>query len=218
MITVEDILAKSGDVILHAYDPSEYNPQKAREYYLRTRKLKGRHPAAVQPVKKGRHPAVVKAVPKKAGAKLVAPPHKKVYKKSAAQVHKEAAAHVAALTKKLEQLQTILAQLVKEAKARSGVVTPVKKTPAQVAKAAAAKNAPPVKLTAKQKADAAKRSKEAYAKEQKKPLSQQEAELTKKIADATQKIHDLKAEIAAAKKKAQKRTSSSVGARATNNK
>lgn len=39
----------NGEVLMHANAP--YDPRKAHEYYLRTRKLKGRKPAAAQPPK-----------------------------------------------------------------------------------------------------------------------------------------------------------------------
>lgn len=206
MIDVDEFIA-------HMVGDPDYDPIKAREYYLRTRKLKGRHPAAPPPVPVGRHPA--KVLPVKKHAAPLAKSTAKPKRKSAAQERKEAEAHVAALQGKLDQLHKVLAALVKAAKARSGVkpVAPAKK--AAPKKTAGHQPTAKEKLTAAQKAKKAKDAKDAYDKAH---PDAKAAELTKKIAEVTQKIHDMKAEIAAAQHKSQTKTSSSVGARATTHK
>lgn len=200
MVSVEDVMAEV--MLKHMTD---YDPAAAREYYLRTRKLKGRK-KAVGPVSASRRTsrAALPAVTRRPKAKaVVAKP-----KKSNAQKAKEVKARVASLEKQLEQLRAVLALLVKQAKARSGVETPTKdskKEPATTRK------------NSKQKAEAAKASKEYYEKHKNDDPSKRAAELEAKIAEVKGKIADMRAELAASRKQAT-RKSSSVGARATTNK
>lgn len=93
-----------GTTLMHAGQP--YDPAKAHDYYLRTRKLKGR--------KKGAAPTTGKPVP---GAKGVKPVQKKK-KSDPAEITKlkaHTAARVAVLKKKLHQLQTELKKRMAEA-------------------------------------------------------------------------------------------------------
>jgi hypothetical protein len=102
-----------------------YDAAKAHDYYMRTRVLKGRTPV-VQKTPVGRSKGTpVSTVGSRSGVKVVQNV-KVVPKKTAAELAKERVAlkaHVAALQVRLEALKKVLAQLVKEAKARSGVVT-----------------------------------------------------------------------------------------------
>lgn len=171
-------------VIAHLLAP--YDPVKAHEYYLRTRQLKGRQAGAEQ-LTIGR---TSKAAP------LPAKKPAKSKKQTAFE------AQIAALQGRLEKLRTVLAELTKQAQARSGV------TPTAPAKS----GDKPTKQTSKQKAAAAKKAKAYYEKHKndKKTPSQQVKELETKIKAIQAKIKKMKAEIAAADKK--KHKTGSVGA------
>lgn len=152
--------------LLHAR--AAYDPAKARDYYLRTRQLKGRRPARVVAPKGPNSPTAVPVASKRRH------PPKKDFK-----------AERAALERRLNRLRDILAQKVKEAKARSGVQAPVKHTP----KGNAAKNSPSNKnskpLTAHQQ-----HVKNAKARADYKPQSESQEikQLRKQIADIRAKI------------------------------
>jgi hypothetical protein len=151
------------DTLQHAYDAA-----KRREYYLRTRKLKGRKKA---------DPAIAAA--RRAAAKAA-----KVAK------HKAMEAKVNALKARLEQLKKVLAEMVKAAQARSGGGSASKLS------SAVSSAAKPEKKTAKQEA-AAKKSAEKYAKKHendpKASLSTQAKNLTAKIATIEKRIAKLRA-------------------------
>lgn len=117
------------DDLVHNYDAN-----KRREYYLRTRKLKGR----------------------KKGSVKAAPPRKTRAQRQAERRRKQEA-QIAALKGRLEKLRDVLAQLTKAAQARSGVDTkkPASKTSASKQKS----SGKPEKLTAAQKAAKAKADK-----------------------------------------------------------
>lgn len=173
-------------ILLHDDLIHEYDPVKAREYYLRTRKLKGRKKGTVdQPSGKNSGSTKPKASVKKP-----------VVKKTAKQKRAETEAQVAALKQRLEKLKEVLAKLVKEAKARSGVKDENPKDKAD--RNAKEKSRKP--LTAAQKRAQAERSKKAYEKEKQSP-DQELKELQEKIKDIRAKI---KAAIAAAEKKSSK--------------
>jgi len=159
--------------LLHARAP--YDPAKAREYYLRTRKLKGRRRARV-------------VAPKAVGRPHAVPVHTK--KRTSAN---ELQAQREALERRLDQLRDILAQKVKEAKRRSGIKdTTVHKTSRE--KAASSKSKSHEKpLTAAQKREKAKKAREDY-----KPKSD-----AQEIVQLREQIADIRAKIAAAIKDAQ---------------
>ena len=175
-MTVDDSL------LLHADLLHEYDPVKAREYYLRTRKLKGRKKGSEDP-----------KADKKSGSAKPTIAKRPVAKKTSAQKRKAKEAEVAALKKRLERLKEVLAELVKQAKARSGVKDETPKSKA--ARNEAAKSRKP--LTAAQKKAQAERSKKAYEKEKQSP-DQELKELKTKIKASRAKI---KAAIADAEKK-----------------
>lgn len=223
MSNLDDLMHSHGGISLaHIYDPAEYNPQQAHAYYEAHKKLKGRqHTLKQVPTGRHRHSRAPVVLKKHVGKKLPA--------KSAQQRRTEAEAKVKSLQGKLARLSQILAKLVKEAKARSGVVDDPAKAKAKTKADPSTSNKPPSKLTPQQRKDAAKRAKE-YRDTHAPSPEEQAAVLEQKIADVSQKIKDLRAQAAeahaadqraaAAKAKpaaAAKRTSSSVGARAKPN-
>lgn len=166
-----------------------YDPVKAREYYLKTRKLKGRKRTSASldgPGKGGRRPTGSSAV--KAGGK---PNRSKTASRQA-----ELRAQKEALEKRLDRLRDVLADLVAAAKKRSGgdPNKPKKgeKDAAPETKAdkadrnKAEKDAKP--LTAKQKSDKAKKAKETYEKEHPNTLSNDVDILKEQVKDIQGKI------------------------------
>lgn len=117
MTTVEELLLRhADDVISH-----EYDPVKAREYYLRTRELKGRRPGKQDPTstaRTGQRTATAGgrqriAVP---GGQLKRPANAMTPQQRKAAIE----ARVTALKGRLARLKVALAELVKQAKIRSG--------------------------------------------------------------------------------------------------
>jgi hypothetical protein len=168
-------------VLLH--DVKNYNPLKAHEYYVRTRELKGRvagkdaiHPKAVTGPKAVSSPTaksrVVKATPVNKGME---------------QKHQEAEAQVAAFRARLDKLHGVLAQLVKKAKARSGVETPHEGAKRKAEAQREAKDKTP--QTAEQKRKQAVSSKKSYEKNK-------ELHPRKKTSSPSQEIDDLREKIA----------------------
>src|SRR4051812_31062526 len=86
-------VSKMAEELIH-----EYNSTKRREYYLRTRNLKGRHHGIIK----------------------ITPPHKTRAQRQAER-RKQQEAKVAQLKNRLQKLQEVLAAEVKKAQARSGV-------------------------------------------------------------------------------------------------
>lgn len=118
------------DDLVHNYDAI-----KRREYYLRTRKLKGRKKGSAKP----------------------APP-KKTRAQRQAERRKKQEAQIAALKGRLEKLRDVLAAEVKKAQARSGVETK-KATPAKTSTSQQKSSGKTEKLTAAQKTAKAKADK-----------------------------------------------------------
>ena len=175
---VQELLG-SGISLSHAYDAA-----KAREYYLRNRELKGR--------KKG----VAQTPAQRAAAAAAA---QKAKRAKALAEHKAAEARVAELKARLAKLDKLLKELVKQAKARSGIdskAKPTSKTPDKKAKP----------LTAAQKRDAAKRAKANREKDGDQSLSAEAKELEAKIKKVRERIAKMRAQIAAAKKKSKSKT------------
>lgn len=163
----------------------EYDPAKAKEYYLRTRELKGRKKGSVLPPSSKRVATVRPMV--------------KSRKSNAAEIKKAAEARVAALKGRLDKLEKVLDELTKQAKARSGVNSggkaPAKTNP---------KDSKP--QTAAQKRDAAKKAKEYRDKNDKDgdpSLAAEAKQLDAKIKKVRERIAKMKAQIANAKKKTQ---------------
>ena len=142
MRTVDEVVE---ECLMHIYDA-----EKAHEYYLRTRKLKGRQlgtdvTTTVKPS------TGIKTTVQKPGTPMKAQP----IKKTAEQRRAEITAQVEALRGKLAQLKEVLAGLVAQAKARSGIEPePV----VESAKTRAPGSSERKDLTPQQQAEAAERA------------------------------------------------------------
>lgn len=178
--------------LLHAEQP--YDPQKAREYYLRTRKLKGR--------KKGSE-ELPSGDTKKRALSLVGKVQKAAPKQSGEARRAEIAAEVTRLRGRLETLKKALAALVDDAKGRSGAKKDTKDKPG--AKDSKGGSKGESKLSPQEKRKAAERSKKWREKHKDKTPEQQVVALKEQIKDIRAKI---KAAIAKAKKQSKPKTAS----------
>lgn len=157
-----------------------YDPVKAREYYLRTRKLKGRHPGQ-QPTTSGRS----SSAPVRSGGK----PNRADTKSRRAELE----AQKKLLTSRLDHLRKVLEELVAAAKKRGGVDKHKHehgKAP-ETAKDKADRNKDQKKakpLTAAQKAKKAKAAKDQYEKEHPNSLSTDVHILQAQVEDIHKKI------------------------------
>lgn len=156
------------DDLQHAYDPA-----KRREYYLRTRKLKGRKAAAIRtsksrPTAKPKPPTLTRA------------------QRQAAR-RRKLEAEVNALKARLEKLRDALEELTKKAKARSGV-----KPNSTAPKKSTAKKKTAKKQTTAQKAKAAKQSKEYYEKHKDEILADEIKSLKGKIKTIQERIEKMR--------------------------
>lgn len=161
-------------ILAHA---GEYDPRKRREYYLRTRQLKGRPTGTATPTNN----------PAWAGPSS-----------NAARLKQARAKRVADLKARLERLEAVLDALMKEVKAKregsSKGTSPTKSS------SSTSSGGSDRKLTAKQKREAAERSRK-YREENKEPKSETAEQIEAKIAEVRKKIAEMKAQIAAAKRK-----------------
>lgn len=154
-----------------------YNPDKAREYYLRTRKLKGRRPTTATPTSAGR------------GGRRPTTAVKSRDKTKSRQ--EELKAQKAALEKRLDRLRDVLKELVDAAQSRSGIDQPEKK---KAAKDAAAKTSKAGSgksdkdLTTSQKREKAQKAKKEYDKDHGATLTQDVEALKKKVTEIRAKI------------------------------
>jgi HSP90 family molecular chaperone len=137
-----------------------YDATKRREYYLRTRKLKGRKHGSAKP-----------------------PPHK-TRAQLQAEHKRQQEAKVAALKVRLKKLQEVLAAEVKKAQIRSGVA-PSKTTSKTSQKSS---NSPAQKLTAAQKAKKAKDEKKLREKNKPQSLDEQVKSLNERIKKLLERI------------------------------
>jgi hypothetical protein len=174
---------------------SEYDPVKAREYYLRTRQLKGRvkgrqdQPSGRQPaarqttISRSRPASAPKAAPKgKAGGGDLASQKK-------------------ALEARLERLRDVLAELVEASKKRSGVETKAEKKADKKSKSEPDK--PEKKMTAKQKKAQAERAEKARKEEARKNPKPDKV-TGGDLEELREKIADIKAQIKKALEDARK--------------
>jgi len=169
---------KVEDVILSHMllaNPSDYDPVKAHEYYLRTRKLKGRRIGS-QVVKTGRNTS--HRIPKHT---IVQPVNPKVR----------------AITHQMMVLQGALTELRKALKVliekeKQAAATHKKKSTASSEDKKKQEDRKP--LTATQKKDAAERAKKSYEKN-KKPHVQTREEIRAKIKEIETKLVKLKADL-----------------------
>jgi hypothetical protein len=150
-------MLSSDEVILeHAKAP--YDPVKRREYYLRTRKLKGRRvgdaPDKKEPPAKGE-----KTLPARTPGKSV----------TSSQIRRNkhrtlTEVRVAALKVRLEKLRGTLKQLIRQAQIRSGAtLVPMHRVPTKQPNAAGPNRTQDTSpQTARERKESAKRSKEYY--------------------------------------------------------
>jgi uncharacterized protein YceH (UPF0502 family) len=172
-----------------AYLMHEYDPVKAREYYLRTRELKGRRVARSAPTPAGR--VAGRQVAKAVKGATVLPKPAKPSSKNMTEVR------IAALKKRLAELKVLLDKLRDDAKRRSGVEVPTDKKDQKKAEKGPADSKD---KSAVQKAKEAKAAKERYEKANPEAALQAEIKAVEaKIAAAREK---LKEAIAKAREKA----------------
>lgn len=156
--------SKMSEELSHDYDAT-----KRREYYLRTRQLKGRKPGSVKTTKPR-----LQARPK---------PPKKTRAQRQAERRRKIQAQVEELKIRLAHLRFVMAEETKKAQARSGVKP--SKTPA---KKAGTKKAAAKKLTVSEKNKAAKRSAEYRKKNPDLALDEQVKSLNAKIKTIQERI------------------------------
>jgi hypothetical protein len=187
-------MSKKVDDVLEAVIAHAYDPQKAHEYYLRTRKLKGRRRASDQlsGPREGFNP----------GGSATAPP-----RRSARQTPKQrqalARARVAAIQKRLDRLKEVLAELVEQAKRRSGIEVDDKSEKST----AETKDAKPKRRTAAEKKKDAKAQAERREKEQRLSPDQKVAAIQKEMAQVREQIAEIRAKLARPARPAQQPTS-----------
>lgn len=169
-----------------------YDPEKARQYYLRTRKLKGKRPTSATPDSPGRggRPAT-KAVATRQGSKS-----NRADTKSR---QAELKAQKVALEKRLDKLRDVLKEKVDAAKKRNvdqqkkngkgpSDAAPETKVDKADRNAAEKKSKPSKPETPSQKKEKAKKAKEAYEKENPSSLSEDVDILEAQIEDIRAKI------------------------------
>lgn len=177
-----------------------YDPVKAREYYLRTRKLKGRVQGSQAPTPSKQ--------PARRETTTPAPRARKAGISTSKQRRKELKAKKAELEKRLDRLREVLRQKVKDAKQLNSSAQPTKKTSSTESSSKSTTSSRSEKRdrkpeTATQKRERAKKAKEAYEKEHPNTLSQDIEILQEQIKDIRAKIQKA-AEGAPSRKKAGK--------------
>lgn len=174
---------------------AEYDPVKRKEYYERTKQLKGRRRSSETYAPAARRTSFNRTVA------AVKPVSSNARSKSPTQTLNE-------LEGRLKRLREVLQELVKQAKARSGVET--KGSTSKSSSSTKAASSKP--KTAAQKKEAAKNAKE-YREKNETP-SQKAAQLRKQIADVQKKIAKAREELAKAEQRSKQRSkkSSSAGA------
>lgn len=173
-------------ILAHA---REYDPRKRREYYLRTRQLQGR-------------PAGTKDAPGDRSSRIAPPSNSAKLKQARAQ-------RIAELRARLERLEAALDALMEQVRSkREGSAKDASPTKSSSSTSSGGTGR---KLTAKQKREAAERSKR-YREENKEPKSETADQIEAKIAEVRKKISEMKAQIAEAKRKqaSKKRQTSST--------
>jgi chromosome segregation ATPase len=142
---------------------SAYDAAKRREYYLRTRKLKGRKHGSPKPA-----------------------PHHKTRAQRQAERRRHQEAKIAELKARLKKLQEVLAAEVKKAQARSGVKST--KTDTKTASSQKSSNSKSDKLTASQKAKKAKEDKKRREQNKDVSLDEQVKSLMQRIKTIQERI------------------------------
>lgn len=166
-----------------------YDPVKAREYYLRTRQLRGR-------------PRTAGTFDEAKGKKYYRQVQKAQGKETQKAQREALEEQKAALRDRVERLNDLLAELVKAAKSRSGIETkaaPVKSDPEDTSQDKATRNESAKKdtpLTTSQKREKAEKAREEYAKENPGPS------LSKDVQQLRAKVEAVKAQIEKARREA----------------
>lgn len=180
-----------------------YDPVKAREYYLRTRELKGRKPRQAVATTGSRQPA--QGMPMRSPAKGTSNTNLRDSRR------KELEARKANLEAKLDRLQALYRERIAAAKKRSGIKTAdieeatpsSKSTTEKGSKAKGKSDSKDKPLTESQKREKREASREQYAKENKTSLAVEVQQLEAQIRDMQSK---LQAVAAKARKKAEIRS------------
>lgn len=169
------------DFLMH-YNPG-YDPAKAREYYLRTRKLKGRAKGeAAQP--KGRTSSA-----RSAGGLSPA--------QRAAAKSKETKARVAGIRKSLDKLSNHLDKLLEERRKKGNTSSDSskKESAKDTSKEKSSDKEPAEKLSAAEKAKKAKKARDEYEKKPKEPSEKTAEELDAEIAKVRARLRSLRASL-----------------------
>lgn len=190
MHSVDEFLAE-------LFHEEEYDPVKRREYYLRTRQLKGRPRggASSGPVIERPGQTNEASTTRPSGGTTL--PAKTPPKPAGSKTSIET--RVAELQARLEKLRSVLRELVKQAKARSGVVEQPTKNPSTPSKPSDKKST----LTPQQQAAQEKAAREYYEKHKNEILEEQAKQLESQIKSVQEKIANMRAQLeqAAAKNK-----------------
>jgi hypothetical protein len=175
----------SDEFIQELIHDADYDPQQRREYYLRTRELKGRKKIGI-----GRPSAPTVRDRERATLPFTTQPAKRPELKPKPKTSKtaEIEARVAELKARLEQLREVLRQLVKEAQIRSGADPTEAGKPGTSQKPTKKPEKTPEKLTPEQQAAQEKAAEEYYEKNKDKILADQVKDLDTKIKAIQAKI------------------------------
>lgn len=169
----------------------EYDPVKAHEYYMRTRKLKGRrsgYSKAPTPTRPRRETASEKPASTK-DYRQGLERQQKPQKSNAEALREAASKRQVMLRARLERLEVILAQLTEQARAAAGVETKAPESSSKTKESSTKSTEKDKPKTASEKKEAAKKARENYE-ENKKP------ETTESAQDIQDKIEDVQAKIA----------------------
>lgn len=197
MITPEEAVRQV--LLIHGTTEADtYDPVKAREYYLRTRQLKGRGSGGGR-TSTGRPSAKGEISARLARQAQAAQTQRRA---KAASNRKAVEAKVAALQVRMGALQNLLKDLVAQKGEAQAKATEKAAKDSSGSKTSSGSKASTDRkpLTAKQKSDAAKRSKEHYEENKQPAIKKLKGkELDDKITEVRSKITQMRGEIAAAR-------------------
>lgn len=180
----------------------KYDPVKAREYYLRTRELKGRKPGSQEIVGEGRSgPNTSSASPTRSSAgpvKATATAAPASQPSNAAALRQAATKRQAMLRARLERLETVLAQLTEKAKEAAGVETTESSTSSKEPEKSDSSKEKEKPKTAAEKKEAAKKAQEDYEKNKTPETNDSAQDLQNKIEAVQKQIADARETIRAA--------------------
>lgn len=168
-----------------------YDPVKAREYYLRTRNLKGRKKGSSEVAPAGGRPAATEVQSGRSESPNDAARLRRQSRQKQIEAEREA------LQQRLDHLREVLSELVKAAKSRGGSSSKTSESKAESnnskdtsSKSGSKKSGKSDPKTAAEKNEAAKKAREHYEKTKPKGMSaeQEIVALEKKIADIRSRI------------------------------